>query len=114
MDAERVIVCEGPITALSVAACGLPAIALCGHLLRPWLAWHLALRTVFVALDWDERDAERYGDTACRALANVGARPYRLALPAGSGDWNDRLRAVGLVAMRAELRAALSDVYLRQ
>jgi hypothetical protein len=111
LDMDGAVVCEGPITALSVAACGLPTIALCGHVLRPWLAWRLALRTVFVTLDWDEQDAERYGDAACRALANVGARPYRLALPAGSGDWNDHLRAVGLAAMRAELRATVSDVH---
>ena len=107
MGADGVVVVEGPITALSVAACGLPAIALCGHVLRAWLACCLAGRTVFVSLDWDEQGAERHGEAAFRALAAVGARPYRVALSAGVGDWNDHLRAVGLPTMRTELEQAV-------
>ena len=103
---------EGPITALSSPP------AICRHSpVRPRLTAVACMTsrldgTVFVALDWDEagRRAPRQDD-ACRALANGGARPYRLALPAGSGDWNDRLRAVGLATMRAELRAVTSDVH---
>jgi phage/plasmid primase-like uncharacterized protein len=110
LEADRVIVVEGPITALSIAACGLPAIALCGHVLHERLARCLAGRTVFVALDWDEDGAERQGDAAFRALAGVGARPYRLALPAGAGDFNDYLRAVGLTTMRSQLDEALRGV----
>jgi len=109
LGADGLIVCEGPITALSVAACGQPAVALCGHVLREWLAWRLVGRTVFVALDWDEQDADERGTDACRLLAAVGARSYRLALPSGAGDWNDRLRGVGLAAMRAELKQVLND-----
>ena len=37
----------------------------------------------------------------------MGATPYRLAPPDGAGEWNDRLQAVGLAAMRAELDAAI-------
>ncbi len=103
LEADHLVVCEGPLTALSVAACGQPAIALCGRVLRPWLAIHLAGRTVFVSLDWHEAGADEAGGAAFGALHAVGARPYRLALPAGSGDWNDHLRAVGLADMRAEL-----------
>ena len=108
--ADVLAVVEGPITALSLAACGLPALALCGHVLRPWLATHLAGRLVFVALDWDETDRQRDGDEACRALHAVGARPHRLSPPAGAGDWNDYLRAVGLASMRAELEQAVGAV----
>ena len=40
----------------------------------------------------------------------VGARPHRLSPPAGAGDWNDYLRAVGLASMRAELEQAVGAV----
>jgi phage/plasmid primase-like uncharacterized protein len=108
IGADVLVVVEGPITALSIAACGLPTIALCGHALRTWLAAHLAGRVVFVALDWYEPDAERHGRSAFAALHAVGARPYRLTLPVGAGDWNDHLRSVGLPAMRAELEQVLN------
>lgn len=111
LEAVGVAVCEGPITALSLAACGFPALALCGHVVRPWLVRRLALRTVFLALDYGEQDAEGKAAAACRALAVVGATPYRLAPPAGAGDWNDYLQAKGLEAMRAELAQVLKALH---
>jgi phage/plasmid primase-like uncharacterized protein len=107
LGADGVTLCEGPITALSIAACGFPAVALCGHVVRPWLVRRLALRSVLLSLDWYEDKAEENAATACRALAALGAKPYRLAPPDGAGDWNDRLQAVGLPKMRAELDAAI-------
>jgi phage/plasmid primase-like uncharacterized protein len=107
LAADGVTLCEGPITALSVAAAGFPCVALCGHVVRPWLVRRLALRSVIVSLDWYEDKAEENAAQACRALAALGAKPYRLAPPDGAGDWNDRLQAVGLAAMRAELDAAI-------
>jgi hypothetical protein len=89
-------------------ACGFPALALCGHVVRPWLVRRLALRTVFVALDYEETGREKDAVEACRALAALGATPYRLAPPAG--DWADHLQAVGLKAMRAELAQALKTL----
>ena len=107
LDGGPVVLCEGPLTALSVAACGIPAAALCGRAAPPWLARRLALRPVFVALDWYEAGADEKAAPIFRSLAALGARAYRLAPPAAAGDWNDRLQAVGLAAMRAELDAAL-------
>ena len=107
LEADGVTLCEGPITALAVAACGFPAVALCGHVVRPWLVRRLALRTVFLSLDWYETGAEESAAAATRALAGVGAKVYRLAPPAGAGDWADYLQAVGLATMRAELDAAI-------
>lgn len=107
LAADGVTVCEGPITALAVAACGFPAVALCGHVVRPWLVRRLAMRTVFVSLDWYEDKAEENAAEACRALAAMGATPYRLAPPTGAGDWADYLQAVGLEPMRAALDDAI-------
>jgi len=43
-------------------------VALCGHVVRPWLTRRLALRAVFVSLDWYETGAEEKAAEACRAL----------------------------------------------
>jgi hypothetical protein len=107
LDADGVTLCEGPITALAVAACGFPAVALCGHVVRPWLVRRLALRTVFLSLDWYETGAEESAAAATLALAGVGAKVYRLAPPGDAGDWADYLAAVGLDVMRRELDAAI-------
>lgn len=105
LEAEAVVVCEGPITALSVAACGPPALALCGHNRAPaWLARRLALRIVFLALDFGETGADECAGKLARELGALGAATYRLAAPAGAGDWNDALRAMGREALRAELK----------
>lgn len=107
-EAVGVTLCEGPITALSVAACGFPAVALCGHKGAPsWLVHRCALRPVFLAFDYGEAGAEEGHGKLARELAALGAAVYRLAPPAGAGDFNDRLRAVGLEALRAELDAAI-------
>jgi len=107
LDADGVTLCEGPLTALAVAACGYPAVALCSHVVRPWLVRRLALRAVFVALDWYETGREKDGADACRDLAALGATPYRLAPPDGAGDWADYLQGVGMPAMRAALDGAI-------
>ena len=99
--------CEGPFTALSVAACGYPALALCGRTLPPWLASRLALRTVLVSLDWHVDQAEDKGAAIFRALASLGTKCFRLAPPDGAGDWSDYLQHVGLPAMRSALDSAI-------
>ena len=110
LDAEGVAICEGAITALSLAVCGLPALALCGHAGAPaWFVRRLALHKVFVALDWDEEGAEKAGAVLMRDLAAVGAKPHRLALPAATGDWNDVLVTYGIATMREALGPALGN-----
>ena len=112
LEAPAVMLCEGPITALSVAACGFPALALCGRSMPAWLAPRLALRAVYVSLDWHEDGAEAKAVPIYRALAALGATPYRLAPPAGT-DWNEYLAAVGLAVMRAELARAVPAALVR-
>lgn len=112
--AEGVTLCEGPITALSVAACGFPALALCGHSGAPsWLVRRLALRAVVLAFDYDETGADALTAKLAAELAALGAKPYRLAPPAAAGDWNDRLRAVGREQLRAELDTAICGALVR-
>ena len=98
-------ICEGPITALSLATCGLSAIALCGQNAAPWLASRLALKTVYVALDWYEAHAAIRGKAIFRDLQAVRADCYHLDAPAGAGDWNDVLVTNGRQALRNALAA---------
>lgn len=113
LDAEGVCIVEGPITALSLAAAGFPAVALCGRTMPAWLPGRLAFRPVLIGLDWYEPNAEEKAAPMYRALVTLGATPYRLAPPADAGDWNDRLQAVGLDALRAELDAAVCGALVR-
>ena len=112
LDVAGVTLCEGPLTALSVAACGFACVALCGQKAPPWLARRLALRDVVIALDEGETKTEAAAAVLVRALVAVGARPYRLRLPAGV-DVNDRLQAVGVDALRAELADAIAGALSR-
>ena len=103
-DGPGVFLCEAPIDALSLAACGFPALALCGingdATTGPaWLRLACGLKSVYLAFDADEA-----GDSAARAMAALlgtyGARCETLR-PDGAKDWNEALQASG--------RDALSD-----
>src|SRR5439155_17912809 len=59
-SSAQISVCEGPIDALSLMACHIPAIALCGTSWPRWLSVVCGLREVAVCLDADEA-----GDKAC-------------------------------------------------
>ena len=54
LEAETVVVVEGPLDALSLAAAGVPALALWGTSATDWLASAVAFRRVALALDADE------------------------------------------------------------
>lgn len=99
-DADPVVICEAPIDALSLAAAGMPALALCGTSAPPWLPGRLAFRRVALGLD-----ADAAGDRAVPAiaaqLASFGATVERWRPT--SKDWNDTLRAIGPEALAAGL-----------
>jgi hypothetical protein len=86
-EADRLILTEAPIDALTLAAAGRPAIALCGATNCPsWLPQACAFRHVLLALDGDNA-----GDAAAKHLAArlrpLGARVERLR-PGWFKDWN--------------------------
>jgi len=105
LEAERPIITEAPIDALTLAACGFPAIATGGTSYPDWLARAFALRTVILAHDADaagDRAAQEIGD----ALRVTGASPKRLR-PTGEKDWNAILCKFGLAYLREALLQAL-------
>ncbi len=97
--APAIIITEAPIDALSLAACGFPALALCGTSGPAWLNRACGLKRVLLAFDADDNHA---GDGAAAALLATltpyTARCERLR-PEGGKDWNERLQAVGAPAL---------------
>lgn len=106
LEAEPLILVEGPMDALSLTLCGAPAVALVGTNLPLWLARACVFRRVLVATD-----ADQAGDAAFTAwkptLTALGAR-YERKRPSGQDvkDWNDELR-VDPDGLRAKLRGYL-------
>jgi len=100
-EASTVVIVEGPICALSLAAAGTPAIALCGTNAPAWLVKKLAFRRVAVAFD-----ADAAGDAAAPRLIgdlrSFGAQVERWR-PTGVKDWNDLLLLHGADVLGRDL-----------
>lgn len=103
LDGPVVIVMEAPIDALSLAAAGQSAVALCGTPVKDWLIDLWWLKAVWLAFD-----ADSAGDTAsdkwAEQLRAVGANVRRLR-PEGAKDWNELLQRLGVDGLQALLRA---------
>jgi hypothetical protein len=115
LQAQTVIVCEAPADALSLAACGLDAVALGCTEAPAWLPVALGFRRALLGFD---NDANGAGDLAARKLApalqSFGAkvarlRPYR-APGESKSDWNTMLQHYGPDALGCWLRAGLHHI----
>jgi hypothetical protein len=86
--ADEIVICEGPIDALTLAAAGRPALALFGKDVRPWIVKKCVLERVCLAFDGDQA-----GDQAAAKwtaeLETYGATVIRLRPPAGEKDFNE-------------------------
>jgi hypothetical protein len=109
LDADTVAICEAPIDALSLAAAGLPSIAMCGCSGIPaWLSSRLSTaarpgysRTVYTATDADEA-----GDEAALKLADLLTLcTVKRLRPAGAKDWNELLTTHGLDELQQQVTA---------
>jgi hypothetical protein len=96
--ASPLVVVEGPMDALSLAACGVPTVALACTRAPRWLRTAAAFRRVLVALD---ADAE--GDKASVLLEDevqgFAESVERLRPPVGK-DWNDALMQMDYQVLR--------------
>ena len=104
LAAHPTVLVEAPIDALSLAACGLPAIALLGCDLCDWLPEHLRGRYVLIGSDNDEA-----GDAAVtkwvEALHSTGAKYERLR--PSEKDWNDLIQGTP-----EELRTVIEEQFI--
>lgn len=102
LKARPLVITEAPIDALSLAAAGVPAIALCGTSGPAWLPGACAFRAVAVAFDGDAA-----GDVAAAKLSSalqaLGATVERWRPTAGK-DWNACLQRHGRAALAGALR----------
>jgi Toprim domain-containing protein len=109
LEAKLLAIVEAPIDALSLSACGVPALALLGTHNRPaWLPRALAGRTVLVATDSDE-PGEKAAAELTEWLRPLGTRCWRLR-PTSGKDWNEVLCAAGQATLTAQLADSLASL----
>jgi len=105
-DATPRIIAEAPIDALTLAAAGYPAMALCGKELRTWVAKKLTLAPVALAFD-----ADSAGDDAAAQwtaeLRRYGAIVTRLRPTNDAKDWNELAMRDGIEAVKTALQSAM-------
>jgi hypothetical protein len=104
LAAAPLVITEAPLDALALAACGVPAVALCGTTGPRWLPRRAALRPVLLALDNDPAGLEG-GVKLGAELYSLGARCEWLR-PVRK-DWADDLAAVGRDVLAAQLAETL-------
>jgi hypothetical protein len=111
-DAPAIIICEAPIDALSLAAAGYPALALCGTSGPAWLHLACGFRRVFLAFDGDLVGGSA-ADELAGVLATYGASGDRLR-PENAKDWNEALCTSGVAALAEWLASHIlpRDVHL--
>lgn len=100
-DSPIVAICEGPVDALALQTCGIPAVAMIGTTAPKWLAKRLRGKAVLIATD-----ADTAGDEAAVKLAvslrGYAADLYRLR-PRNGKDWGEELEKLGAKQNRENL-----------
>jgi hypothetical protein len=109
LESEIVAIAEGPIDAMALVQCGMPAAAIVGTSADAWLTSALAFRKVFVATDNDES-----GNDAAEKLIgdfrSFGARAFRLC-PDDLNDWGEYLERHGAEALRSLLEQKTVEAF---
>jgi hypothetical protein len=95
LNAPRVVIVEAPIDALSLATCGIPAIATIGTSFPDWLAGALGPNKVIFMGHDNDTSGELGSKAAAEKLRKLGVTPTRLRPPKGCKDWNDALQELG-------------------
>ena len=85
-EAAEIIICEGPIDALTLAAAGRPALACFGKDVKPWIVKKCIVGRVCLAFDGDQAgdqaaakwtaELETYGATVTRLRPSNGAKDF--------------------------------------
>lgn len=106
-DTGRLVFVLRPIDALSLAMCGVPAIATCGYEPLPWLPARCAgAKVIYIAFD-DNEAGEGAAWSLCTLLKPTGARIQRLQSTQWGGHWNAALVTHGPKVLCEELRRVM-------
>lgn len=106
LDVEPVAVTEAPIDALTLAMCGMPAMATMGTSWPQWLPRACIGAEIVIATDADQ-PGEEYANKLIRVFASVGATPIRVRPPQHIKDWNECLQQHGVEATREYLKSEI-------
>lgn len=110
LDADPVAIVEAPIDALSLAAAGLPSIAICGTWGIPeWAVSRLskAVRPGFSRTIYTATDADTAGDEAAVKLFDLFPLcTVKRLRPDGAKDWNELLTSHGMDALSEQISRA--------
>ena len=104
LRADTFAIAEAPLDALSLAACGLPAVAVVGTTLPHWLRRHVLGKRILVGTDSDEA-GEKAALGFAAELEPFGAKVERLCPP--RKDWNEVLSIDGAKTLTALLRSEI-------
>jgi hypothetical protein len=105
LNAPRIAIVEAPIDALSLATCGIPAIATIGTSFPDWLTKEIGPNKV-IYFGYDNDDAGEKGVKAVdpKKLGEAGIKEAsRIRPPKGCKDWNDALQQFGANALALAL-----------
>lgn len=107
LDAPVLVIVEAPIDALTLAFCGLPAVATCGASNFPDRLKHHALGRVVVLAHDSDPAGDKATATITARLALAAPRLVVRLRPDRAKDWNDVLMRDGREALAASLSAFL-------
>lgn len=110
VDGDNLAICEGAIDAMSLAVCGISAIAMTGTTPPDWFYRKMVFKKVLIATDADEA-GEKSALKLQMELYMRGTKVFRLR-PKGAKDWGEVLEKLGENEMSRHLaafRGGLSD-----
>jgi len=111
----RVVIVQRPLDALSLAMCGLPAIATCGY--EEALSWLpercQGAKVIYLAYPATV-EGNRLAARLCKLLKPTGARIHRLKPARDGEDWNTALVKHGRHVVREALRSVMVPAHRRQ
>lgn len=105
-NSPRIALTEGPLDALTLADCYLPAVALMGTSWPVWLPMSLSGKQVFIATDADNAGDEAAAQLT-EAVSLIALRITRLRSPSDK-DWNEMFMRAGRKEVRQALREGLA------
>jgi len=101
-SAPVIAICEGPVDALALQTCGIPALAMIGTSAPAWLAAKLKDKAVLLATDADQAGTE--AALKLKAALRPQTRKILRLRPPSAKDWAEELEKNGAENMRAELQ----------